>query len=192
MKKLVERSIFLRTFNYVRIDHGYWAQFNIWTPSVLTVGFSGLLFFLNKDTNIFGPDGVLRQLAQLLAILSPFFIASLAAVATFPAGEKFDQNFKMVDPVRIDFLEEDVWRERHLTVRQFLSMLFGYCSMVSLILFLISLLSPLIADGIASMIGGYSAMVSWLGFVAFLFLFFHMITATVFALYYLSDKMHRS
>ena len=189
--KIIEQFVFLRTLNYLRIEHAYSRQFNIYIPAVLTVLFLVLIFWFSEQPNVFGTSGLLSGFSQLLAILAPFFIASLAAVATFAGNDAFDEKFQMQEPVKITVLDQGRWLERHLTLRQFLSLLFGYCSVSSLLLFLVTLVSPIVSKGIATALGEASNAVGNLVLVLFTFVFFHMITATLLGLYYLSDKMHR-
>ena len=143
------------------------------------------------DPDIYGHSGLIAGFTQILGILAPFFIASLAAVATFAANELFDTKFQMVEALTLDRLERGQWRTRTLTVRQFLSLLFGYCGFVSLLLFLISLVAHVIAPGVSIVLGGLSPALGTIFFVLYLFAFFHMMTATVIGIYYLSDRMHR-
>ncbi len=190
--RFIERFVFLRNLNYLRVEHAYSRQFNLYIPAALTALFLGLIFGFSSEPNVFGPSGLLSGFSQLLAILAPFFIASLAAVATFAGNAIFDEKFQMEEPVKITILSQGRWVERHLTLRQFLSLLFGYCGVISLLLFLVTLVSPIISMGVATALGKASGIIGNLVLIVFSFLFFHMITATLLGLYYLSDKMHRS
>ncbi|WP_225028547.1 hypothetical protein [Xinfangfangia pollutisoli] len=96
----------------------------------------------------------------------------------------------MTDSLEIRHLDKGQWVIRELTMRQFLSLLFGYCSAISMILFLFSLIVPFLI-GPDAKFEGASFLLQWVGFVIFLFLLFHMLVATFLGMYYLSDKMHR-
>jgi len=190
--KILEKHVFLRTLNYLRISHEYSVSFNLVFPSVLALAIMLLLFFLGDDPNIYGKGGMLGGIANLLAILTPFYIASLAAVATFQATASFDEKFSMTKPVELQILDRGKWKAKYLTVRHFLSMLFGYCSMASLTLFLFTILAPIIAGKLSELLGGSSDFVGWFGLAIFLFIFSHMLTTTVLGMYFLSDRIHRN
>lgn len=190
--KALEKHVFLRTLNYLRISHEYCVSFNVVFPSALTLFITLLLFFFGNDPNIYGKDGMLGGVASLLAILTPFYIASLAAVATFQGTGSFDEKFSMTKPVELKILERGQWKVMHLTTRHFLSMLFGYCSMASLALFLFTILAPIIAGKLSELFGDFSNCVGWLGLTVFLFIFSHMLTTTILGMYFLSDRIHRN
>jgi hypothetical protein len=143
-----------------------------------------------KPVNIFGEDGVVSKFSQILAILAPFYIAALAAVSTFSASSKFDEQLRMAAPPRIYLLDKGKWEERYLTLRHFLSMLFGYCAVVSFCLFFFTIFAPIVSEQLASAGVGIKFGSEFI-FFTFLFTLFHMITATLLGMYYLSDKMHR-
>lgn len=190
--KILEKHVFLRTLNYLRISHEYSVSFNVVFPSVLTSLIMLLLLFLGNDPNVYGKDGMLGGIASLLAILTPFYIASLAAVATFQGTGAFDEKFSMAKPVELKILERGQWKVLHLTTRHFLSMLFGYCSMASLTLFLFTILAPIVAGKLSVLFGDFSDCVGWIGLAAFLFVFSHMLTTTILGMYFLSDRIHRN
>lgn len=192
MLNFIEKTVFLRTLNYIRIEHGYRKQFHFVIPSVLSALILLPIFIFASDPNIFGQGGLLAGFSQLLAILAPFFIASLAAVATFAANETFDKKFKMAEPVQLNVLEKGKFKTRDISLRQFLSLLFGYCGVISLTLFLITLVGPIISSGLADFFGWWASCLGKIFFILFVFIFCHMITATLLGLYYLSDKMHRN
>lgn len=190
--KILEKHVFLRTLNYLRISHEYSVSFNVVFPTVLTSAMMLLLFFLGDNPNIYGKGGMLGGVAGLLAILTPFYIASLAAVATFQGTGAFDEKFSMAKPVELKILERGQWKTMHLTTRHFLSMLFGYCSMASLVLFLFTILAPIIAGKLSELFGDFSDCVGWVGLGIFLFIFSHMLTTTILGMCFLSDRIHRN
>ena len=189
--KFIEKSVFLRPLNYLRVRHEYAVRFNLIVPTAATTLFTLLLFRLSVDPDIYGHNGLIAGFTQMLGVLAPFFIASLAAVATFSANKLFDTKFRMKETLSLERLEKGTWRTRLLTVRQFLSLLFGYCGFVSLMLFLTSLIVPVIAPGISLLFGDWSQVFGLMFFVFYLFVFFHMMTATIIGIYYLSDRIHR-
>jgi hypothetical protein len=151
-----------------------------------------VLIVFSPDLNVYGSNGLLAKLAPFLAVIAPFFLASLAAVSTFGGPSFFDQPFDMAEPVTLTVVGEmGALDAIDITPRHFLSLLFGYCCVVALTLFIFSIFIPEIAGGLANILGSYAAYFAWSGLIAFLFLFYQVILATLLGIYYLSDKIHR-
>lgn len=190
MMDFIEKNISLRIFNYLRIRHGYSLRYNLVIPLATTAAVTGSLYYFKGDVRIVTSDGLVAGFSQILAILAPFYIASLAAVSTFVGQNGFDREFQMKDPLEIRHLYKGQWVTRALTLRQFLSLLFGYCSAMSMVLFLFSLITPFLV-GELPVLSAAGQFWSWIALIGFLFAFFHMLVATLLGMYYLSDKMHR-
>ena len=187
----IEKIIALRILNYWRVRHGYARQYNIFIPFFLTFVVSISILEFSTNLNFSGSNGLLGKFSQILAILAPFYIASLAAVTTFAAQTNFDEPFLMVSPPKISHFEQGQWIERLLTLRQFLSLLFGYCSVISFFLFLISIFVPSVFLTEACCKSDLFYWGDRVFLIVFLFAFCHMLVATLLGLYYLCDKMHR-
>lgn len=149
-----------------------------------------IIFAPNMD--IYGNSGIFVKLTPFLAVISPFFLAALAAVATFGGTKFFDEDFKMAEPVTLSVIGEmGALESINVKPRHFLSLLFGYCCVVALNLFIFSIFVPQIAGGLADLLGNSALYISWLGLLVFLFFFYQVIIATLLGIYFLSDKMHR-
>lgn len=192
MAPFLERSVFLRTLNFLRVKHEFAAAYTYWYPAIATACTIGLLFFLVPSINAYGPTGLINQLSPFLAVFAPFFLAALAAIATFSGPKFIDESFQMTSDVTLKFAGElGVVEPQDVTPRHFLSLLFGYCCVVSLGLFLLSVLVPILAPKVAAMFGGYAEFSGWIFLSLYLFLFFQIILLTLLGIYYLSDKVHR-
>lgn len=192
MVPLLERSVFLRSLNFLRVKHQFAAVYTYWYPAIATGCTIGLLFFLARSINAYGPTGLLNQLSPFLAVFAPFFLAALAAIATFSGPAFMDESFQMASPVTLEFAGElGVIEPQDVTPRHFLSLLFGYCCVVSLALFLLSVLVPILAPNVAYMFGDYAELFGWVFLSLYLFLFFQIVLLTLLGIYYLSDKVHR-
>lgn len=192
MTSFIETNVPLRIFGYLRIKHGYRMHYNIWIPGFLTgLFFVGAISIADELPSV-GDKGLLGDFSQLLAILSPFYLAALAAVSTFGGKVNFDSPIEMKNPPEITHFVKGRWdTPKVLTTRQFLSLLFGYCAAVSIILFLVTVLSE---KANAINVGAAWSARFYLDYgisLSFLFVFFHMITASFLGIYYLSDKIHR-
>lgn len=189
--KIIEKIVLLRSMNYIRVSHDYWWQFNLIIPFVFSIVTLLLIFFLANGENYFGSGGLLSSFSQILAILAPFYIASLAAVATFGSQSSFDSKFKMVNPPTIQRLVKGSWKTCDVSLRQFLCMLFGYCSVAAIFLFFVTIFVPFFHKGIVQLNWCPRVPWEWPFLFVFLFLLYHLVVATLLGLYYLADKMHR-
>jgi hypothetical protein len=192
MKAVFESSVFLRSLNFLRVSHPYALKYNLIYPSACAFATAFLFYVFVPSINVFGASGLLFKLSPFLAVIAPFFLASLAAVSTFKATEFFDLPFEMTEPVTLLIRgKRGGWTSKDVTPRYFLSLLFGYCCVVSLFLFLITIVAPIIAPKIAMMFGPYAEISGWLLLGVFLFLFYQMILSTLLGVYFLSDRIHR-
>ncbi len=192
MVPLLEKSVFLRTLNFLRVKHQFAAAYTYWYPAIATGCTISLLFFLARSIDAYGPTGLINQLSPFLAVFAPFFLAALAAIATFSGPKFMDESFQMTSAVTLKFAGElGVVEPQDVTPRHFLSLLFGYCCVVSLALFLLSVLVPILAPNIAAMLGDYAEFFGWIFLSLYLFLFFQIVLLTLLGIYYLSDKVHR-
>jgi hypothetical protein len=99
---------------------------------------------------IFGPKGVLSQMSGLLAILPGFYIASLAAIATFNK-ENMDLYLPPPTPT-VNVKVRGISFPIELTRRRMLSLLFGYLTFISLLIFLIIIGANAIAPSVKEII----------------------------------------
>jgi hypothetical protein len=159
-------------------------------PAALTVFITSCLFLLPIRPPVFGDTGVLVKLSGLLQILPGFYIASLAAIATF---NKNNMDEYMPEPtptvtVRVSGHTLPI----RLTRRRMLSLLFGYLTFLSLALFLSIIAANFVAPSMKKLIPDHLHSVALGVFVIVYGLFFwHMIAVTLFGLYQLSDRMHQ-
>jgi hypothetical protein len=174
------------------IDHPEKQKFDYLLPLFIGLFLSLPLLSHQFREDVIGDKlGVMAAIANVLGVLAGFFIASLAAVATFGKTE-MDAPMPGEPPVR---LEHRTSREKYfenLTRRRFLSFLFGYLAFLSLALCVFSysyfiadryLFSWLYPDGRHFALG-----VFW---VAFMLCVANMLSNTFLGLYYLTDRIHR-
>src|SRR5947209_7182579 len=116
-----------------------------WMLPIFCAGITAvILLSIPVRPTIFGGSGILSQLSGLLQILPGFYIASLAAIATF---NKENMDHYMPEPtptvtVRVGAQSCPI----RLTRRRMLSLLFGYLSFLSLLLFLAIIVSNALAE----------------------------------------------
>lgn len=174
---------------YVRIKHPTKAFFDWWLPLFFAIATWCFLYYVVKSPALFGENGLIIGVNELLQVLVGFYIAGLAAIATFQNPGMDDQMSG--DPVTL----EEQYRGQTLLVgltrRRFLCYLFGYLSWISLTLYFIGVLANISKSAIASMI-----LPTYLSAVKFGFLFLYLLVlsnlfiTTMLGLYYMSHRLH--
>jgi hypothetical protein len=149
-----------------------------------------ILFTIPIRPSIFGTSGILWQISGLLQILPGFYIASLAAIATFNKNNMDEYMPELTPTVTIRIGDHAC--PIKLTRRRMLSLMFGYLTFLSLLLFLTIVLVNMLAPNVKLLLPASFHKIALGIFVAIYgLLFWHMIAVTLFGLYQLSDRMHQ-
>lgn len=151
----------------------------------ITIRFAG-------NIRIFSEEGIIGGFQKLMEILVPFYIAALAAVATFER-KGLDDEMKG-DPAYfwVTSSTGEVIAQV-LTRRQFICYLFGYLAFSSLVLFVSILFCNILADNVGKMLR--TSYLEYLFYLKtgleFVFLFFiwQVIIITLLGVYFMSDRL---
>lgn len=182
-------QILLRPLSFLSIKHPELNGIRWIFPIFLSIISVIACILLPVKPCFFGDTGVIPSVTGLLQILTGFFIASLAAIATFdkPNMDEIMQG----EPPTLTKKFDDTRIEEKLTRRRFLCYLFGYLSFLSLFLYFTGSLSPFISDNLKSITSGkwfsffrYTALSLYLLFV------YQLLTVTLLGLYYMAHKIH--
>src|SRR5262245_33533402 len=138
-----------RWWAYRRIKHPKMRLYVWWWPLAIAGVATSIVSLMPKHVPISGESGVLTGVISTLAILPGFFIAALAAVSTFQRPEMDTPMPRPTPTVQMRF--EDKYVATELSRRMFLSYLFSYLSIVSLILVVICQSANLIAPSFSEM-----------------------------------------
>lgn len=176
-------------FDFIRISDPEKRMFEFFLPVVVTFALGIPLLLMPSPPTIFGGDGIINLSVNALAILVGFFVAALAAVATFPK-ESLDEPLKgervvlrSRNPTANDYDEQ-------LSRRRFLCLLFGYLATISLILIVFFVISYAFRPYLEAAFA-FSAY-AWRAYVSFNILYvLHIVFVTFFGLFYLVDRIHR-
>lgn len=184
-------SILLRPFAYLKIVHPVKHWFDWGIPLALTIATLAILLPWHTEIDFFGRAGVVAGVLTFVQILPGFYIAALAAIATF---NKQDIDQLMPEPTpKVDLVQNGNHLTISLTRRRFLSMLFAFLTAESLVICLGSILILALHAPIAHLIA--SAPLLLLAKAAALAIYFlvvwQLLTATFLGLYYLGDKLHQ-
>lgn len=180
-------SFLLSPLDWWRVRHPAVRALNWVVPGVFSLALGALVFFAPVKVNLFGEFGLVHQANGLMQILSGFYIASLAAIATFNRPG-LDETMKG-DPPRLR--RSGTLKEEELTRRRFLCLLFGYLSFASITLYVIGasamIAAPVMAEGVAE---GFARTVLRVLFTgSFGFLLAQLFLATVLGIYYMAVRI---
>ena len=158
---------------------------------------TGVFFILPVEPRLVGQGSLTRHLITFVSILPGFFIAALAAVATF---DRPSLDETMPDPaptleLRTRGMDEPV----ALTLRMFLTHLFAYLTALAFFTALFCIAADLVAPSVVAVIptipytkteivtpilkGVYVASLAWL--------ISNIVFTGLFGLYFLAERMHR-
>jgi hypothetical protein len=184
-------SVLLRPFAYLTIRHdsGRLPWVNWGLPLVLAAAALLGIGAVAPGLNIFHAGGLLDRLLGFVQTLPGFYLAALAAVATF-GRENLDRVMPGTPP-RAKIPYNGRLTDQELTRRRFLTMLFAYLTALSIALTLAAVLAITLVDPIAAAIP--AALVHplrTLGAFAFMTFIAQLLVITLWGLYYLSERIH--
>ncbi|MBK8901686.1 MAG: hypothetical protein IPM53_10920 [Anaerolineaceae bacterium] len=180
----------LQPLDYLRIRHARMGFYIFWLPLVMSVITVVVFLLLPSTAQGIIPRGIVPAVTGLLQILTGFYIAALAAVATFDRPA-MDEPMRGTPPT-LKVKRGGRGEEQALSRRRFLSLLFGYLSFVSLFVYIAGSVAPTIEENIKLIAQPtWIARIMWGLFIVFLFVFFNLFVSTLLGLYYLTDRIHR-
>jgi hypothetical protein len=184
-------SLLLRPFDYLRIRHDAKNLFDWWIPIALAIATVAIVAVLPQRISLLGNPGLVSGFSGLLQVLTGFYIAALAALATF---NKDDMDKLMSgDPPRLLTTVRGEDKEIRLTRRRFLCLMFGYLSLLSLLLYMIGLGAQLFGNNVAALVRSEDIRTAFYYSALFFYslVMFNMVITTLVGLYYMADRMHR-
>ncbi len=190
MKQENPLSILFTWLDWRRIDHPVVKKINQKIPLIFGILSGIIVYFLPINLNIFGQNGIVSQTNGLLQILTGFFIASLAAVATFQRTELDDvmQGNPPKLPINSGYQFEE------LTRRRFLCLLFGYLSGISIFLYIFGSLATILAPVFQFLVTGsyiYHIISRVLFSTLYCSILGNLLVTTFLGLYFLVDRIHQ-
>jgi hypothetical protein len=171
-----------KPLKYIQITNGEKRWFDLWLP-LLTAGLvTVILYILPKPISFLGKDSIVSLTNGILQILSGFYIASMAAVATF--------NREGMDDIMVGS-DSPSLAGKKLTRRSFLSYLFGYLASISILMYFVGGLAQLTL-GSLSAICHELPFARWIGLFAYLTVLFNLLFTTMLGMHFLIDRIHRT
>ena len=162
-----------------------------WLIPTLLAAVSMLAIRLACPAAVFARDGIVDRLGQFAGIMPGFYIAALAAVATFQKHGLDTQMPGVTPTVRMRLPGHSALQEVPLTRRRYTSLMFAYLCGASLLLSLAALLAVHCGAPVASRLTpGLVGWAKWPLLLCLLVVFWQVIVVTLWGLYYLAEKIH--
>lgn len=184
------------TYLRIRLGEGTWYEtkrfYDYVLPAILGLLTTYGYFSLIPQPVLLGEHGLLNSISGLLQLLVAFFIAALAAVATFPR-ESMDKPLRG-SPAHLKRWSNAQQRnvDVELSRRQFVCYLFGYLSFLSLALFLAIIVADAVWPHVAKSLGDDILHYLKLILTGVLWIaFWNVLIQTVLGLYFLADRMQQ-
>ncbi|WP_149163181.1 hypothetical protein [Azospirillum brasilense] len=176
---------------YLRITHPEKTVYDVILPLCAVAISLGAYNLLPIKPALLGDNGILKDIKDVLALLIAFFVAALAAVATF-SRPGLDEVMKGSHPPSILVYQHSQKWLQPLTRREFLCYLFGYLSSLSLLLFMVIVAAKIFAPSLHQWISEDTYAALKYVFIAFFSgACGHLFISTLLALYYLTDRINR-
>lgn len=187
-----------RAFAFGWIKHPELAPFLRWGPVIVAFVLTLLFWLLPVQPKLAGDGSLSRHMITIFAILPGFFIAAIAAVATFNRAE---MDVTMPEPA--PELKLRTGRDESyvkLTFRMFTSHLFAYLTTLSFCAVFLFVSVDLVAPSAKFLIGkipdiGVRAIVEGILTVVYVWIVTwfaaKIVLTTLIGLYFLAERMHR-
>ncbi len=183
-----------RPFSYLSIRHPTTGirWINWWIPIIFTALAVGIACWLDKPVDLFSGSGLLAKILGFIQNLPGFYLAALAAVATFnnPDMDKLMPG----QPPTAKILHNGDLTTVPLTRRRMLCIMFAYLTALSFGLTIASIASMTFADAVKAAVSDLRpAYVNLLkGAFASLYLtaLMQMLLITLWGLFYLGERIH--
>jgi hypothetical protein len=187
----VPQTKIVTAFSFLRLKSPdiFWYQW-VYPTVILLIGHCFYWGFIRSTFDV-QKLSLIDDVNDLIGILVGFYIAALAAISSF-TNESLDQLMKGRAPTITHFrMLKPIVEE--LTRRRFLSILFGYCASVSILLYVFGVLQAHVT--ISIQIDGKvllaNNVANFLGWSLYLWFLSSLLVVTLLGLHYLIDRMHR-
>jgi hypothetical protein len=187
--------------NYLRIRHGSGVLtsktvYDFVLPAMLAGLTFGVAVLFDLPLDVLGNNDLFGALSGLLSILIGFYMAALAAVATFDRAG-IDNKLAGGDALlSVRKTDEPGRKDKKLSYRQFISYLFGYASFLSFLIYTVLLLSksiwPKASAAIEALRYGNFAMTHVIEPASFALIFFflwQLFLVSLLGIYFLAERI---
>ncbi|MEE9871797.1 MAG: hypothetical protein PBV86_13550 [Delftia lacustris] len=181
----------LRPFSFLTITHPTRKPLIInWVVPIILAGLvTSIGLFTADKIDVFGSSGLISRLLGFVQSLPGFYIAALAAIATF-------NNKDMLKPMPgtppIGTVVYNGYPERvPMNRRRFLSSMFAYLTVLSIGLTLLAVIYLTVAPTVKDVVSAVHCQILKSAAI-YIYLVFvcQMVAVTLWGLYYLGDRLH--
>lgn len=180
----------LRPFGYLSIQHPYKWIVDWLYPIILALVFVVTFCLLGNHATVYDSGNLISLILSFVQSLPGFYIAALAAIATF--GRSDIDNIIPEPTPKVVVRLRGTTNIVDLTRRKFLAMLFAFLTAQSIFVVIFSIALITFGKAIyASTVAGPVSGIFFSGTLLFIFFvaFFQMVIATFWGLYYLGYKL---
>lgn len=179
-------------FSFLRLRSAdiFWYQWIY--PTILFALLFGSFHFFGDQIISFDKSKLIGDVNVLMGILVGFYIAALAAVSSF-SNENLDQIMKGRAPT-LTVVRGGEEFEETLTRRRFLAILFGYCAILSIILYVYGVLQVHLTIKPLSVLWAQEAftLAGQVAWGVYIWIISSLLVVTLLGLHYLVERMHRA
>lgn len=177
-----------RPFSYLHISHPKKWLVDWLYPTLLMLISFVILWFTTRLNGVASDTGIVSRVFVFTVVLPGFFIAALAAIATFNR-----QDIDQLMPEPTPKFDVEIGGKQNvigLTRRRFLAMLFAFLCAESLVLCVIcALVLSIHSNSILKLESSILILIKSVIAIVVLELFWQMIVTTMFGLYYLGFRL---
>jgi hypothetical protein len=181
-----------RPFSYLFIEHRQKWIIDWIYPLILAVISTVAVLFVQRygSVSLYAEGGLISKILGFVQNLPGFYIAALAAIATF---NRVDIDRTMPAPApRIDIVVQGKKVPIELTRRRFLCSMFAFLTAENLVIVAMAIFAQALCGAVKAKVGGcYHLWLSGTFLFVFLLLFWQMMITTFWGLFYLGDKLHQ-
>lgn len=175
----------LTPIDYLRIKQGIKYKYDFYIPIILSTVVVIIYYMIPIKSNEPCSGGVFESISNVLSVLIGFYIASLAAIATFKS-ERLNETMKGGDPARL----ETKYGTERLTRRRFLCLLFSYLVILCFVLIILGIASETLIRNTLYIAPKLFVYFKFLYIYVYTFLLSQLVIVTLLGLSYVADKMH--
>lgn len=180
----------LRPAAYLQIEHPKKFYFDWVIPVAATLITVVIVMSLRGGVVVWGGGGLIERLTGFVQTLPGFYIAALAAIATFNRQD-IDRHIPAPTP-EIEVMIGGKRNTIKLTRRRFLCMLFAFLTAESILISILGIGFISFASGVRAAVPESAHFyVSMAAAATVIFLFWQLIVATALGLYYLGDRLQQ-
>ena len=181
----------LMPFGYLMIRHPHKWIVDWFYPALATVLTLLGLLHITEISLVLAKGGIVSSLVSFVQSLPGFYIAALAAIATFGRADIDSVLPEPTPEVKIKFIGgENIVK---LTRRRFLAMLFSFLTAESILLVIFTIFTVELSSSIL-LFSAHGVSIGWWVSLVLLAIFFfalyQLVAATFWGLYYLGFKLH--